>query len=88
MEKIKVVICTGTTCYVMGNSQILAIQEELSDEVMSCVEISGCTCLKYCKDGSCGKAPFVVINDKVFAGATLPVVKSEIERIYESIKGD
>lgn len=87
-QKIKVTICTGTTCYVMGNAQLLTLKDELDPEMLDFVEIEGSTCLQYCKDSSCGDAPFVMINGRVFAKATLPEIKNEIERIYATVKGD
>ena len=33
MKKIKVSICTGTACFVMGASEIMLLEEKLSDEL-------------------------------------------------------
>lgn len=87
MKKIKITICTGTTCYVLGNAQLLNIKEEFDADVLKMLEIKGSTCLKFCKDSSFGSAPFVEINGKLFAGATLPAVKNEIERLVEECQG-
>ena len=43
MKKIKVSICTGTACFVMGASEILLLEENLSPEVAQYVEIEGVT---------------------------------------------
>lgn len=70
-EKIKVVICTGTTCYVLGGSQLLVLDEMLPDDMKSFVEIEGTTCLNYCKDqAQFGKPPYVKIGEHLVGEAT------------------
>jgi len=80
-EKIKVVICSGTACYVMGASDILLLEEELAPPLRERVEIEGVTCLGYCKDQKAGKAPFVTINGETMAAATLPKVIARIREL-------
>ncbi len=80
-EKIKVVICSGTACYVMGASDILLLEEELPAALRDRVEIEGATCLGFCKDPKSGKAPFVSIGGEVMAGATLPKVMARIREL-------
>ena len=62
MKKIKVSICTGTTCYVMGASDLLLLEEVLPEHLKGKVEIEGVTCLEKCKSTGIGKnkAPFVI----------------------------
>ncbi|MBR2362932.1 MAG: NAD(P)H-dependent oxidoreductase subunit E [Spirochaetaceae bacterium] len=81
MKKIKVSICTGTACFVMGASEIMLLEEELSPELRDMVEIEGVTCLDLCKDAACGKAPFVRINDEILAQATLLSVLEKIQQL-------
>ena len=71
MKKITVSICTGTACFVMGASELMLLEEELSPELKEIVEIEGITCLDLCKNAECGKAPFVKINDQVLSQASL-----------------
>lgn len=82
MDKIKVSICTGTACFVMGASEIMLLEEELPEELKDKVEVEGITCFEHCKDSKCGKAPFVKINEEVIPEATLPKV---LERIQELV---
>lgn len=84
MKKIKVSICTGTACFVMGASEIMLLEEELSPELRDMVEIEGVTCLDLCKNAEYGKAPFVRINDEILAQATL---SSVLERIHQLVSG-
>ncbi|MBQ7366628.1 MAG: NAD(P)H-dependent oxidoreductase subunit E [Spirochaetaceae bacterium] len=83
MKKIKVSICTGTACFVMGASEIMLLEEELSPELRDMVEIEGVTCLDLCKNAECGKAPFVRINDEILAQATLPSVLEKIRQLAD-----
>ena len=66
MKKIKVSICTGTTCYVMGASELLLLEELLPEELKDKVEIEGVTCLEKCKSTGIGnaKAPLCVFPIK------------------------
>ena len=72
MKKIKVSICTGTACFVMGASEIMLLEEELT-----------VTCLELCKNSEYGKAPFVKINDEVVSQATLPLVLEKIRQLAQ-----
>ncbi|HKL84825.1 MAG TPA: NAD(P)H-dependent oxidoreductase subunit E [Treponemataceae bacterium] len=83
-EKIKVIICSGTACYVMGASEILLLEESLPEELKSRVEIEGATCLGFCKDSKNGKAPFVLVNGELIAGATLPNVLMKIQECADA----
>ncbi len=81
MEKIKVSICTGTACFVMGASELMLLEEELPPELKDKVEVEGITCFEVCKNSSCGKAPFVQINGEIVPEATIPVVLEKIHHI-------
>jgi NADH:ubiquinone oxidoreductase subunit E len=79
-QKIKVQICTGTTCFVMGASEIMLLEEELPANLREKVEIEGITCMNECKNADHGKAPFVKINGEVMSSASTVAV---IDRIIE-----
>ena len=81
METINLLVCTGTTCFVMGAGDILEIKNYLSPEIASRVEIVGSSCMDMCKEEQYGKAPFVKVNDKLIPQATLAKVLDEIQRI-------
>ena len=84
MKKIKVSICTGTACFVMGASEIMLLEEKLSDELKDMVEVEGITCFEKCKNHECGKAPFVKINDEIIQEASLIKVLEKIEEIAKN----
>ncbi|HNQ97073.1 MAG: NAD(P)H-dependent oxidoreductase subunit E [Spirochaetales bacterium] len=83
-EKIKVVICSGTACFVMGASDILLLEESLSPELRSRVEIEGATCLGMCRESERGKAPYVTINGELMSQATLPKVLARIQELVDA----
>lgn len=82
MTTVKVRICTGTLCYVMGGSELQLLGECLPEELQEKVEISGATCLDYCNQEGHGKAPFVLVNDRLICGATIAKV---IDAIHEEL---
>ncbi len=83
MEKIHISICTGTTCFVMGGSELMLLKEKLPADIKEFVEIEGKTCLGNCKKNNSLKAPFVEINGELMCKATIPSI---INRIRELTK--
>ena len=81
MEKIKVKLCAGTMCYVMGGAQLMEINDLLSDEEKSFVEISLSPCLQRCNGEE--RPPFAEINGKPLQGVNketlLQIIKEEIK---------
>lgn len=81
MNTIHVRICLGTTCYVMGASNLQSLAEELPPSLRGRVDVQGAPCLGFCKDRAYGKAPYVCVGDRVIAGATPAVVIQAIEQL-------
>ena len=81
MKKIKVSICTGTACYVMGASELLLLEEMLPENLKDKVEIEGDTCLERCKNTGIekNKAPFVLVDGELIESATVQSVLAKIE---------
>ena len=48
MDKIKLRLCAGTMCYVMGGAQLMEIEELLSEEEKQGIEITFSPCLQRC----------------------------------------
>ncbi|WP_294479439.1 (2Fe-2S) ferredoxin domain-containing protein [uncultured Victivallis sp.] len=81
-NKIKVEICLGTTCYVLGSFRLSALEEQLPPELKDRVEVVGCACLDVCHDRNYGNAPFVRINDdRIVDNAT-------IEKVIDILRDD
>lgn len=67
--KIKVTICTGTACYVMGGSELLLLEEMLPESLRSRVEICASECLGVCHRPGEGRPPYVRIGETVMSSA-------------------
>ena len=78
LQKNKVSICTGTACFVMGGSELLLLDELLSERLRAVTEIDGTACFGLCKEQSHENAPFVKINGEVMEQATAQKI---IERL-------
>ncbi|MDR1324421.1 MAG: NAD(P)H-dependent oxidoreductase subunit E [Treponema sp.] len=85
MEKINVSICTGTSCYVMGGSELLLLEEYLTPEQRGLLELKGVSCLDLCHNAKYGKAPFVEINGQPMEQAS---IQSVLERINTLLDGE
>lgn len=84
MEKTKLEICVGTTCYILGASELQHIERFLPEELAPLVEISGVSCIGACKNSNYGSAPFVRINGKIIGNAS---VHSVVEELIKITKG-
>lgn len=73
-KRIRVTVCCGTACYVLGGSDLLDLGEKLPPELRSRVDVDGEPCLGLCKDSKAGARPFVKIDGVVLSGATLSSV--------------
>jgi NADH:ubiquinone oxidoreductase subunit E len=82
-KKIRVVICSGTACYVMGASDLLLLEDSLGEDMKNLVEIEGSPCLGFCKNHKNGKAPFVTIDGEVLSSATIPDVIAKIQELTD-----
>lgn len=78
---VSVKICSGTACYIMGGAELLAVANELDPEELDHVAIEASSCLGVCNDYG-PKTPFVRVNDKVLAHATLETL---LEKIRQAI---
>lgn len=84
MNKVKVTICAGTTCYLMGASHLQMLEDHLPKALKPFVEIEGTRCLGLCKDDNYGSAPFVRLNDEIMAEANLMKVLERVEQLVRA----
>lgn len=82
MARIKVTICAGTTCHLMGGSYLQSLADHLDPELRDIVDVDGARCLGLCK-GSSAQAPFVLIDEEVISEATLPALIERIESLAQ-----
>ena len=85
MKKVKIEICVGTTCFVMGASQIQALEFDTPEDLVGKFKIVEARCMEYCKDHKDGhrKGPFVRINGEVMADASYDKVLNKIREIIK-----
>ena len=71
MEKVKVEICCGTACYLLGAANMMDLEDQLPAEWRGSDEVEARTCLELCEKENLGGAPYVRINDtEIMAQAT------------------
>lgn len=81
MSKINVKVCLGTTCFVMGSSNLQELMETVPMKYGNSVEVLGVPCLGLCSiDWEYSRAPYVKVDDVVVYEATVEKVFNEIER--------
>ena len=86
MEKIKVEICCGTACYLLGAEKLMNIEDMLPEECRGKVEIEARTCLDLCERENLGGAPYVrFIGSEIMDRATPERVISRILELVEGI---
>lgn len=81
MKKINVKVCLGTTCFVMGSSNLQELIETVPAKYGDAVEVSGVPCLGLCSiDWEYSRAPYVKVDDEVVYQASVEKVLNAIER--------
>jgi NADH:ubiquinone oxidoreductase subunit E len=85
MSTVKVEICCGTACYLLGAAKLVTIEDSLPESCRGRVEIEARTCLDLCERDNLGGAPYVRFNNtEVMAQATPERV---MKRILELVEG-
>ncbi len=81
MSIIKVKICSGTTCFVMGSSFLNELYDLIPQKYGDKVSVEPAVCLDQCsKSDKHSKAPYVKIDDDYISEATIEKVLSLIEQ--------
>ncbi|MBR2386366.1 NAD(P)H-dependent oxidoreductase subunit E [bacterium] len=81
MKKIEVKVCLGTTCFVMGSSNLQTLTELIPQKYGDKVEVTGSSCLGVCSTNwEFSKAPYVKVGEELIQEATIEKVVEEIER--------
>jgi len=80
MEKLKVKVCLGTTCFVMGSSNLQELIDTVPAKYGEAVDVTGVPCLGLCSiDWEYSRAPYVKVDDEVIYEATVEKVLSVID---------
>lgn len=81
MAKVEVKVCLGTTCYVMGGSNLQELNDIIPRKYGDKVEIMGANCLGLCSiNWEYSKAPYVKVDEEVVTEATVEKVLEVIDR--------
>ncbi len=85
MEKIKVEVCLGTTCFVMGSAQLQELSEIIPNKYGDKVEVTSNPCLGQCSiNWEYTKAPYAKVQDKIIPEATIEKILEEIEGLISN----
>ncbi len=86
MNAIKVEICCGTACYLLGAAKLMNLEEMLPEECCGRVEVEAKTCLELCERDNLGGAPYVRFNgSEIMSQATPEKVVARIRELVEGI---
>lgn len=81
MAKVNVKVCLGTTCFVMGSSNLQELLDLVPKKYGDDVDVSGSPCLGLCSiDWEFSKAPYVKVNNEVIKEATVEKVLAAIDK--------
>ena len=86
MNTIKVEVCCGTACYLLGAAKLMNLEEMLPEECRGRVEVEAKTCLELCERDNLGGAPYVRFNgSEIMSQATPEKVLARIRELVEGI---
>ncbi len=80
MNKVIVKICMGTTCFVMGASDLQELTDIIPEKYGDKVEVYASTCLDLCSSNTESQAPYVTVDDEIVSKATVEKVIDVIDR--------
>lgn len=83
MEKIKLEICCGTTCYILGASELIKIDSVMNPEWLEHVDINIIPCMGLCTSEDLNGAPYVKINGEIISQASLKTVLDKLQEAIE-----
>ena len=84
MDKIRVEICCGTACYLLGAAKMMDLEEQLPPACRGRVEIEAKACLGLCEHDRLGGAPYVRVNGAEIIGQATP--EKVIARLCELVE--
>jgi NADH:ubiquinone oxidoreductase subunit E len=80
MEKLLVKVCVGTTCYVMGGSELADLAQSVPMAWRDKVAIEGTVCLDLCRNTAKLKPPYVLVGDQI-------VDQASTEKVLKVLRG-
>ena len=74
----------GTTCFVMGASDLQELTDIIPEKYGDRVEVSASPCLDFCSSNTESQAPYVMVDLEVINKATVEKVLEVIDRKLEN----
>ena len=71
-DKIKVEICCGTACYLLGAMKLMELAENVPEDVKGLVEFEAKSCLGKCDRDEIGRTPYVRFNGSEWMESATP----------------
>jgi NADH:ubiquinone oxidoreductase subunit E len=79
--KVKITVCAGTTCHVMGGAHLYDLENALPESLRDRVEIEGIRCLGFCTEQEKhGRPPYVIVDGETLADASLMTVLEKVKQ--------
>lgn len=82
-RQIRITVCCGTTCHLMGSSEILIYKDEIEAKYNHQVVIYGSPCLGNCKEYAAANAPYVLIGEHLICQANKDKIIEYLNKILE-----
>lgn len=83
-KKIKVRVCVGTHCYVMGNHNLKDIKDQLPDDLKERVFVEGSVCLGCEKMTKNPQHPYVEVDGTLIENASLEKIIIRLRQLVEA----
>lgn len=82
-RQIRITVCCGTTCHLMGSSEILIYKDEIETKYNHQVTIYGSPCLGYCKEYAAANAPYALIEDHLICQANKDKIIDYLNKLLD-----
>jgi NADH:ubiquinone oxidoreductase subunit E len=82
MDKVRVKICAGTACFVMGAPQVQTLEFAAPEDLADKIEVVEVRCMNHCSQGKgYNKGPFVEVDNELIEEATFDKVVAKIREV-------
>ncbi len=86
-KKIKIRVCQGTACFVMGASELLEAFEDMPKEWNDVLDVAPVPCLNFCNErAEVGSMPYVTIDGVPYSSMTSVKLRAMMKRLVETAK--
>ncbi len=80
-QKIKIKICVGTYCHVMGGYKLRELRQQLPEALQDKVKVEASVCLGCSTLKEKPQPPYAEINEKLMPDASLEKIIEELQKI-------